>query len=215
MKYQSFVINIMNLLGALYLISINLFLILISKLVPLNPENARTLNMFIRLRVMSGNLRIISDSRIRWIIAKGPKYRFPVQIDFQKCREKIAASLNEFRNRWCKREHVGCDALKDWKLNIFKLIDQRFSLHSQNINMLPRKPKISYRYLKSGIEEFHTKYVLVPADKAANNVVVVRRLYYIDTLKQELSGTKAYKQTSEKRKSIINNHIFHNAPGLL
>ena len=34
---------------------------------------------------------------------------------------------------------------------------------------------------------------------------------YIDTLKQELSGTKAYEQTSEKEKSVINNHIFHNA----
>ena len=52
MKYQSFVINIINLLGALYLISINLILILISKLVTLTPETARTLNMFIRLRVM-------------------------------------------------------------------------------------------------------------------------------------------------------------------
>ena len=30
--------------------------------------------------------------------------------------------------------------------------------------MLPRKPKICYRYLKSGIEEFHRKYVLVPAE---------------------------------------------------
>ena len=66
-----------------------------------------------------------------------------------------------------------CDALKDWKLNIFKIIDQRISFSSQNTNMLPRKPKISYRYLKSGIQEFHRKYVLVPADKAANNVVVV------------------------------------------
>ena len=36
-------------------------------------------------------------------------------------------------------------------------------------------------------------------------------MYYIDTLKQELSGTKAYEQTSEKEKSVINNHIFHNA----
>ena len=51
-KYQSFVINIINLLGALYLISINLFLILISKLVPLTLELARTLNMFIQLQVM-------------------------------------------------------------------------------------------------------------------------------------------------------------------
>ena len=94
-------------------------------------------------------------------------------LDFQKCREKIAASLNEFCNLWGKREHVECDALNDWKLNIFKIIDRRISCYSQNANMLPRKPKIKYRYLKSGIEENHRKYVLVPADKAANNVVVV------------------------------------------
>ena len=81
--------------------------------------------------------------------------------------------LNEFCNRWCKREHVECDALKDWKSNIFNIIDRRISFYSQNTNMLPRKPKINYRYLKSGIEEFHTKYILVPVDKAANNVVVV------------------------------------------
>ena len=131
--------------------------------------------MFIRLWVIviTGNLRIISDSRICSIIAKVPKCRFPVHIDFQKCREKIAASLFEFCNRWCKREHVECDALKDWKLNIFRIIDRHISFYSQDTNMLPRKPKISYRYLKSGIEEFHRKYAMVPADKAANNVVVV------------------------------------------
>ena len=95
MKYRSFVINIISLLGPLYLISIKLFLILIPKLVALTPETIRT-----------GNLKIISDLRIRSIIAKGPKYRFPAKINFQKCREKIAASLNEYCSRWCKREHV-------------------------------------------------------------------------------------------------------------
>ena len=77
--------------------------------------------------------------------------------------------------------------------------------------MLSRKPKISYRYLKLGIQEFHRKYVLVPADKAANNVVVVWRLHYISTLQQVLSGTKAYEQTSAEEKSVINHHIFQNA----
>ena len=48
-KYQLFVINIINLLGALCLISINLLLILISKLIPMTPE---TVNMCIWLRVM-------------------------------------------------------------------------------------------------------------------------------------------------------------------
>ena len=67
------------------------------------------------------------------------------------------------------------------------------------------------RNLKLDIQEFHRKYVLVPADKAANNIVVVRRLHYINTLKQELSGTKAYEQTSAKEKFVINHHIFQNA----
>ena len=96
-----------------------------------------------------------------------------MHIDFQKCCEKNAAFLNEFGNRWCKREHVECHAFKNRKLNIFKNIDRRIYLYSQNTNMLPRKPMISFRYLKPGIEEFHWKSVLVSADKAANNVVAV------------------------------------------
>ena len=96
-----------------------------------------------------------------------------MQIDFQKCREKIAASLNELCNRRFKREHVKCNALKNWKLNTFKFIDRGISFYSQNTNMFPHKPKISYRYLKSGFEEFHGKDVLVPADKADKTTLLL------------------------------------------
>ena len=105
-----------------------------------------------------------------------------------------------------------CDALKDWKLNIFKIIDRRISFFFLKI---PRQTKISYRYLKLGIQEFHRKYVLVPVDKAANKVVVVLRLHYIKTLKQERSGTKVYEQTSAEEKSLISHHVFKMPPGLV
>ena len=80
------------------------------------------------------------------------------------------------------------------------------SFFSQNTNLLPPKPKSSFRHLKQGIQEFHRKYVLVPTDKAANNVVVVCRLHYINTLKQELNGTKAYEETSIDEKSVVYSH---------
>ena len=38
----------------------------------------------------------------------------------------------------------------------------------------------------------HRKYVLVPADKAANDEVAVWRFHYFNTLKKKLGGTKAY-----------------------
>ena len=80
-------------------------------------------------------------------------------------------------------------------------MDKRIKFYSQNTNLLPPKPKSSFRHLKQGIQEFHRKYVLVPADKAANNVVVVCRLHYVNTLKQEKKvqvGKDQEKAQSEK-----------------
>ena len=55
-------------------------------------------------------------------------------------------------------------------------------------------------------------YVLIPADKAANSVVVVERLYYIDTLKRELVDTNAYKlQPSLSERVIVDGHGCHTA----
>ena len=47
---------------------------------------------------------------------------------------------------------------------------------------------------------------MVPADKAANNVVVICLLHYINILKQELYGTKAYEDTSIDEKSVVYSH---------
>ena len=87
--------------------------------------------------------------------------------------DPILICISLFGNRWCKREYVEPDALKEWKVSISKIVDQRIKFYSQNTNLLPPKPKSTFRHLKQGIQDFHRKYVLVPADKAANNVVVV------------------------------------------
>ena len=58
--------------------------------------------------------------------------------------------------------------------------------------------------MKQGNQEFHRKFVLVPADKAAENEVVVCRLHYINTLKQELDGTRVYKETDSDEITVFN-----------
>ena len=96
--------------------------------------------------------------------------------------------------------------MKEWKLTIFNIVDKRIKFYYQNTNPLPPKPKSSIRHVKQGIQEFHRKYALVPADKAANNVVIVCWLHYINPLKQELNGTKAYEETSVDEKSVVYRH---------
>ena len=53
-------------------------------------------------------------------------------------------------------------------------------------------------------------YVLVPSDKSANNVVVVRQLYYIDALKYELIDTNKL-QASLSERVVVDGYDCHTA----
>ena len=44
---------------------------------------------------------------------------------------------------------------------------------TNDLDFLPPEHKFSFRYLKQGIQTFNRNYVLAPADKAANDVLVV------------------------------------------
>ena len=98
--------------------------------------------------MITGNLNVIPDARVRYIISEGPKYRFPSNIDFPKCCREITTSLNDFSNRWCKRENVEPDAWKKSKINIFIIINTCISFYSCNTHLLPSEPKSSFRHLK-------------------------------------------------------------------
>ena len=99
--------------------------------------------------MITGNLNVIHDARVRNIISKGPKYRFPSNIDFPKYRREIAASFNDFSNRWCKRENVVPDALKEWKINILKLLTLVFQF-----TLLPPKPNHFFVILNEVFRNF-------------------------------------------------------------
>ena len=118
--------------------------------------------------MITGNLNAKLDARVRKSVSKGPIYRFPSNIDFPKWRREFAASLNDLSNRWCKRENAKPDALKEWKKNILKVIDTRFSFYSHNTHILPPKPNLVFIILNEA-----SRILMVPADKAANNVAVV------------------------------------------
>ena len=124
---------------------------------------------------MTGNLNVIPDARVHNIILKVLNIDFPL-ISISLNVVEITDALNDFSNRWCrwsKRENVEPDALEEWKINIFKIIDTHILFYSRNTHLLPPKPKSSFRHLKRGIQDFLMKYVLVLADIADNNVVIV------------------------------------------
>ena len=64
------------------------------------------------------------------------------------------------------------NALNSWKISIFNIIEKRISFYSKNLKVYHLN-LFFFRHLKQGIQQFHEKFVLAPADKASNIAIVV------------------------------------------
>ena len=57
------------------------------------------------------------------------------------------------------------------------------------------------------MEKLHSKYVFAPADKAANNVIIIWKKYYVEVLKSELNSTSAYVPVNLTKDKLLQRHI--------
>ena len=57
------------------------------------------------------------------------------------------------------------------------------------------------------LHELQSKYVLVPADKAANNIIVVCKKYYLEVALKELRTTSTYKHVDRECMHVVTKHL--------
>ena len=68
---------------------------------------------------------------------------------------------------------VGVHALNDWKNEFLRVIDIRIDNFTKHPHLYKQPPSRSVKSLKKKMEKLHRKYVFAPADKAANNVIII------------------------------------------
>ena len=61
--------------------------------------------------------------------------------------------------------------------------------------------------LKKKMEKLHRKYVFAPADKAANNVIIIWKRHYIEVLKGDLNSTSTYVPAELTKDQLLVHHI--------
>ena len=75
--------------------------------------------------------------------------------------------------------------LSEWKDHLKELVTDRISDLKGHFKS-PKCKVLDQPDVKDTLHKLQTNYVLVAADKAANNVIIVCKKYYIDTLVKEL-----------------------------
>ena len=135
--------------------------------------------------VITGDLRVIENAKLKELVAKGQKYRDPNRLNQKATGTMFLESIYHYAKNWSKREQVDLKYLSEWKDHLKELVTD----HISNLKGHFKSPKckvIDQPDVKDTRHTLHANYVLVPEDKAANNVIIVCKKYYIDTLVKEL-----------------------------
>ena len=75
-----------------------------------------------------------------------------------------------------------CMHLTTGKMIFLRIVDIRIENFTKHPNLYKQPLSRSVKALKRMIDRLHSKYVFAPADKAANNVIVICKRYCVDVL---------------------------------
>ena len=163
--------------------------------------------------VITGDLSITPNFKLRDLIAKGPKYRESCKVDCDKNLSLLCEAVDQYALQWAQQEMVELSVLSSWKEMVKGRIKERISKLRENFKQ-PTGKVLQNVDVKACLSDLHNKCVLVPADKAPNNIIILRKMYYIETLTKELgldncstpTGNSTYTSCQMSSEDIINTH---------
>ena len=123
----------------------------------------------------------------------------------------FSESIDLYAKNWSKREQVELNYLSEWKDQLKELAADRISNLKGHLKY-PKCKVLAQPGVKDTLHKLHANYILVPADKAANNVIIVCKKYYIDTLVEELGinivniNNPTYIQIDDSFETIVKSH---------
>ena len=115
--------------------------------------------------------------------------------------------------QWAKWGMVELSVLSSWIEMVKGQTEERISKLKQNLKP-PTGKVLQNADIKACLSDLHSKYVVVPADKAPNNIIIICTMYYIEILIKELglnncsttTGNSTYTSCQMSFEDIANTH---------
>ena len=136
--------------------------------------------------IISGDLRIVTDSKLRKLFSKGPKFREPQDIDWVKARESINSGITDCVNNWCTKHKVNKKVLLAWGKEVMSNVDKKIECLKHRTLQFKTQQVFQNYSSKKCIKELHDRFVIAPIDKATGNVAFICKRFYASVLVNEL-----------------------------
>ena len=85
--------------------------------------------------IVTGDIRIVQNNKLRKLLCKGPKYREPVPMNFSKCKTEIKNSLPKFFSDSCNKKGVPVKCFTQWISLVMEKVNKIKNLKT-NLNLV-------------------------------------------------------------------------------
>ena len=160
--------------------------------------------------IVTGDLSIVRNIKMRDLLRKGPKYREPVSYSWHQNFGIIMDACEEYARRWAKKEDVEADTLSELIKSIAHVLKRRIRRLKHSVNT-GQESIFSDPGVVRELSRLHENFVIVPADKASNNYTFVCNRHYVSILTEELGlnslpGNPTYNLTDISASEVLNDH---------
>ena len=135
--------------------------------------------------IITGDLRLIENTKLRKLLTKGPNYREPRSINFSKALKEISIGIDELIESLSSKTD-DADQHKIWRDLVILKVKSKITELKKSIIPGVSKPVLSDESVMNYLRSLHKKYVIVTVDKAANNFAFICKQFYVSKLLDEV-----------------------------
>ena len=136
--------------------------------------------------IISGDLRLVTNNKLRKLFTKGPKYREKKFVDWEKIEVGLLDSVKKCAKVWCEKNKQDEIILKEWVLTVSNKINKKISFLKTSRDLEPIREILKNPECINSLNKLHYDFVVVPIDKASGNIGFVCKMFYAEVLVKEL-----------------------------
>ena len=160
--------------------------------------------------IATGNLNLIENTELRELISKGLNHRDQVTPNKNRAYTDIKNGIKEYITKMSKKLKKPEVCFSEWK----SLVLEKVWLNLEKKKSVGANRVLSKECVQNELENLHKLYVLVPTDKAANNVTIMCKKFYLALIDKEVCSSNFQKEDITPEEVIKKHSSFLKSVGI-
>ena len=153
--------------------------------------------------IVTGDVGIINNNELRTILKKGLGYH-----DQQPCNKEVAikavkAALDAYIQKVAPKVSVPVNGFSAWKTQLMDMVSNKM----QKIKKYKFNNILSKHEVKEELSILQDHFVFTPVDKAAKNVSIICKKFYLDTVSHEIEDSTTFEKVSDDPNAFMQNLV--------